>query len=43
MSIKAEEILASLTFEEKASLITGVGLMSTAEIGRIGLKAKKFA
>ncbi len=40
MSIKAEEILASLTFEEKASLITGVGLMSTAEVGRMGLKGK---
>ena len=43
MNKKIEEILASLRFEEKISLLTGAGSMATAEIGRLGLKAKKFA
>lgn len=43
MNKKIEEIFNSLTFEEKISLLTGAGSMATAEIGRLGLKAKRFA
>lgn len=43
MEKKIEEILNSLTFEEKVGLLTGVGTMSTAEVGKFGLKAKRFA
>lgn len=43
MNKKADEILNSLTFEEKVSLLTGAGSMATAELGRLGLKAKRFA
>ena len=43
MNKKIDEILNSLTFEEKISLLTGAGSMATAEIGRLGLKAKRFA
>lgn len=37
------ETLNSLTFEEKVSLLTGDGSMSTAGVERLGLKAKTFA
>lgn len=43
MNKKIDEILNSLTFEEKISLLTGAGSMATAEIGRLELKAKRFA
>lgn len=43
MKNKINEILKSLTFEEKTALLTGAGTMATAEIGRLGLKAKNFA
>ncbi|MBQ7897621.1 MAG: glycoside hydrolase family 3 C-terminal domain-containing protein [Clostridia bacterium] len=43
MEKKIEEILSSLTFEEKVGILTGVGTMSTAEVGRLGIKAKVFA
>lgn len=43
MTTKINEILSKLTFEEKAKLLTGAGPMATAEVGRLGLNAKKFA
>lgn len=43
MKNRVEEIVASLTFEEKASLLTGAGSMATAEVGRLGIKSKNFA
>ena len=43
MENRVNEILNSLTFEEKVSLLTGAGDMATAEVGRLGLKAKNFA
>lgn len=43
MEIRINEILNSLTFEEKVSLLTGAGNMATAEVGRLGLEAKNFA
>ncbi len=43
MKNKTDEILSELTLEEKISLLTGAGSMATAEMGRLGLCAKKFA
>ncbi len=43
MKNRKDEILSKLTLEEKISLLTGAGSMATAEIGRLGLRAKKFA
>ena len=43
MKNNINEILNSLTFEEKVSLITGAGSMSTAGVDRLGLKSKKLA
>lgn len=40
---KIDEVLDALTFDEKISLLTGAGTMSTAEVGRLGIKAKNFA
>ena len=43
MKNKIDEILSELTLEEKISLLTGAGSMATAEIGRLGLRAKNIA
>ena len=43
MKNKIDKILSELTLEEKISLLTGAGAMATAEIGRLGLRAKSFA
>ena len=43
MKNNVNEILNLLTFEEKVSLLTGAGSMSTAGVERLGLKAKTFA
>jgi len=43
MKNNIEEIVSTLTFDEKISLLTGTGSMSTAEVGRLGVKSKEFA
>lgn len=43
MKNNVNEILNLLKFEEKVSLLTGAGSMSTAGVERLGLKAKTFA
>ena len=43
MQNEIDKILNSLTFREKVSLLTGAGSMATAEVGRLGIKAKNFA
>ena len=40
---KTEEILSLLTLEEKLALLTGAGSMATAEVERLGIKAKNMA
>ncbi len=41
--MNTREILEKLTLEEKCTLLTGAGSMSTAQLGRLGICAKKFA
>ena len=38
-----KNLIASLTLEEKAALLTGAASMATAEISRLGIKGKNLA
>lgn len=41
--MKLDKLVNSLTLEEKVTLLNGAGTMSTAEIARLGISAKRFA
>ena len=43
MKLTVQEVLQKLTLEEKISILTGNGSMSTAKIDRLGIPAKQMA